>query len=105
MYSQFFSSPTIVNLSMPTRLCLSLPDSVSDFVLSEALRSPLLEWVMLEGEDKASQGQFILRLQPFLTQQLLPLESVRRMECRARQVRALDFTLKLEPVLQVASLP
>ncbi|WP_345880760.1 hypothetical protein [Shewanella algae] len=78
MYSQFFSSPTIVNLSMPTRLCFSLPDSVSDFVLSEALRSPLLEWVMLEGEDKASQGQFILRLQPFLTQQLLPLESVRK---------------------------
>lgn len=78
MHSQFFSSPTIVNLSMPTRLCLSLPDSVSDFVLSEALRSPLLEWVMLEGEGKVSQGQFVLRLQPFLTQELLPLKAVRK---------------------------
>ncbi|WP_372871677.1 hypothetical protein [Shewanella sp.] len=60
MFSQFYRLPEILDVSQSSRVIISLSKDVSDYVLMQAIRAPLLELVVVNAGVK---GEWLLRLQ------------------------------------------
>ncbi len=73
MYPQYLNETLLLDIKQASTLILSLPESVSEFILSEAMAAPLLELIVVsEGE----QSQVVVRFQSLLTLKVEPMVPV-----------------------------
>ncbi|MGI2146546.1 hypothetical protein [Shewanella frigidimarina] len=97
MHHHVFTQPSVSEITQPTLLALSLPDSVSDFLVLSTMSNPLVEFVVSQVEH--TQATLIMRIQPFLTftfEHTLPL-----IETTVQQ-RSIGQGIKLYPSMGVA---
>lgn len=60
MFNQYYRLPELLSVSQSSRIIISLTKDVSDYVLMQAIRAPLLELVVVSTE---ADGELLLRLQ------------------------------------------